>query len=198
MQTFLPFPSFVQTAKCLDDRRLGKQIVEARQIYDILFRPDISRATVAQQHHPIVYLWRHCIHKSDCLLRGYIHILNAEWRSRFNSNHKSADDVFAGGIEFQLYAPLPAAFHYAHRCSLLAKDISHYIDYFVPPPAGVINPLWYHHPTRRWYTGRLSSPKSLHMWPAGEEPTINEWLDDCKHRGLFDPKPRVVAPTNKI
>lgn len=33
MQTFLPYPDFSQTARCLDYRRLGKQRVEAMQLW---------------------------------------------------------------------------------------------------------------------------------------------------------------------
>ena len=32
MQTFLPYPSFTQSAACLDDKRLGKQRVECKRI----------------------------------------------------------------------------------------------------------------------------------------------------------------------
>jgi len=36
MQTFLPYPDFVQTSKVLDNKRLGKQRVEALQILQVL------------------------------------------------------------------------------------------------------------------------------------------------------------------
>lgn len=36
MQTFLPYPSFIKSAQCLDNKRLGKQRVEAYQILQIL------------------------------------------------------------------------------------------------------------------------------------------------------------------
>jgi len=36
MQTFLPYASFAKSAACLDNRRLGKQRVEAMQILKIL------------------------------------------------------------------------------------------------------------------------------------------------------------------
>ena len=32
MQTFLPYPDFARSARCLDNRRLGKQRVESYQI----------------------------------------------------------------------------------------------------------------------------------------------------------------------
>lgn len=35
MQTFLPYSSFEESAKCLDNKRLGKQRVEAKQILEI-------------------------------------------------------------------------------------------------------------------------------------------------------------------
>lgn len=39
MQTFLPYPEFIKSAQCLDNKRLGKQRVEAKQILEInLFR----------------------------------------------------------------------------------------------------------------------------------------------------------------
>lgn len=36
MQTFLPYPDFKKSASCLDNKRLGKQRVEAWQIYSTL------------------------------------------------------------------------------------------------------------------------------------------------------------------
>lgn len=35
MQTFLPFPDFARSAKVLDNKRLGKQRIEAKQILEI-------------------------------------------------------------------------------------------------------------------------------------------------------------------
>lgn len=44
MQTFLPFPSRVKSARVLDDRRLGKQRVECLQILGAL--TDIHKSTI--------------------------------------------------------------------------------------------------------------------------------------------------------
>jgi hypothetical protein len=33
MQTFLPYKIFMKSLECLEDKRLGKQKVEAKQIY---------------------------------------------------------------------------------------------------------------------------------------------------------------------
>lgn len=53
MQTFLPFGSFMQTAECLDMRRLGKQRVEAKQILQCL----LEEGSTGWSNHPIVLAW---------------------------------------------------------------------------------------------------------------------------------------------
>ena len=52
MQTFLPYPDFAASAAVLDDRRLGKQRVEALQVLRAL-----TRATYGWKHHPAVRMW---------------------------------------------------------------------------------------------------------------------------------------------
>lgn len=52
MQTFVPFPDLRRTAEVLDDRRLGKQRVEALQIIRAL-----TRATYGWKRHPAVRMW---------------------------------------------------------------------------------------------------------------------------------------------
>jgi hypothetical protein len=52
MQTFLPYPNFAASAAVLDDRRLGKQRVEALQILRAL-----TRVTYGWKHHTVVRMW---------------------------------------------------------------------------------------------------------------------------------------------
>lgn len=52
MQTFLPYPDFAATAAVLDDRRLGKQRVEALQVLRA-----VTRSTYGWKHHPAVRMW---------------------------------------------------------------------------------------------------------------------------------------------
>ena len=54
MQTFLPFKSFNQSAKALDNKRLNKQILEGYQILKVLNNPD-PRA--AWRNHPAARMW---------------------------------------------------------------------------------------------------------------------------------------------
>lgn len=53
MQTFLPYPDFAESARVLDDGRLGKQRVEAYQIVRTL-----DEVTRGWRHHPVVKMWR--------------------------------------------------------------------------------------------------------------------------------------------
>jgi hypothetical protein len=52
VQTFLPYPDFAASAAVLDDRRLGKQRVEALQILRA-----VTRVTYGWKHHPAVRMW---------------------------------------------------------------------------------------------------------------------------------------------
>lgn len=56
MQTFFVYDNYVDTAKVLDDKRLGKQRVEAYQILKAL-RGDYAD-TGAWVHHPATVMWR--------------------------------------------------------------------------------------------------------------------------------------------
>lgn len=53
MQTFLPYPNFARSAKCLDNRRLNKQRVECKQILNAL-----QRDSGGWINHPAVRMWR--------------------------------------------------------------------------------------------------------------------------------------------
>ena len=55
MQTFLPYNDFKKTAACLDNRRLGKQRVEAYQILRIISG---KRTSGGWLRHPAVLMWK--------------------------------------------------------------------------------------------------------------------------------------------
>lgn len=81
MQTFLPYPSFVETARCLDNRRLGKQRVEAKQIL-IALGFDVGEhrgnAESRWRSHPAVAMWR----GAENWLALYAVDVCCEWRRR--------------------------------------------------------------------------------------------------------------------
>ena len=117
VQTFLPYPSFDLSAKVLDRQRLGKQRIEAKQIYFALTRNDYG-----WQSHPAVLMWRGY---EGALLRYGIAICG-EWvdrgyrdqqlgffRARFAARRKINEDPPWLGDK---------AFHASHRSNLLRKD----------------------------------------------------------------------------
>lgn len=53
IQTFLPYSDFAESASVLDDKRLGKQAVECKQI--LMVHLD---QTEAYRHHPAVLMWK--------------------------------------------------------------------------------------------------------------------------------------------
>lgn len=55
MQTFIPFSDFNESAASLDNKRLNKQLLEGRQIYQILAH---NRTTGGWVNHPAVKMWR--------------------------------------------------------------------------------------------------------------------------------------------
>lgn len=127
MQTFMPYPDFVQSVSCLDYRRLGKQRVEAWQIFFAL--PEHTSS--AWRNHPAVKMWRgyapallvyglHC-----CLqwrVRGYVDNMG----SRFHNMLGDLLEVEPKDIDHSAIVMPPwlgrPDFHAAHRSNLLRKD----------------------------------------------------------------------------
>lgn len=133
MQTFLPCASFKKSAACLDNKRLGKQRVECKQILLALGVPIGEHAPYESKwrHHPAVLMWR----GFEQQLIVYSAVICAEWRQR-----GFRDKLF---LEFMAAYDKTAAtnrlpypdwfgsktFHAGHRSNLLRKDFKHYRKY---------------------------------------------------------------------
>jgi hypothetical protein len=117
VQTFLPYASFRRSARVLDDRRLGKQRVEALQILNALHGR--SRGWV---NHPAVRMWRG--YEDALVLYGLV--VTREWTRR----------GFADTVAGKLLAFVPPgwrrprrappwlgdpALHRSHRSALVRK-----------------------------------------------------------------------------
>ena len=122
MQTFLPYPDYVASAKCLDYRRLGKQRVECLQLLKALTEGG------AWSNHPAAKMWR----KHEIALVYYALDIITEWRARgykdtcYEKVIALANAAWPTGI---LIRPLwlgDEAFHAAHRSNLLRKDPTYY------------------------------------------------------------------------
>ncbi len=136
MQTFLPYAGFAATAAVLDDRRLGKQRVEALQIVRALTRP-----TYGWKHHPAVRMWEGRLEA----LGRYGLTVCAEWVDRGYADTCAATivtDLAAAGVTGIATEPdLVAAglmpswlgdqdFHASHQAALVRKDAGHYAARF--------------------------------------------------------------------
>ena len=119
MQTFLPYPSFIDSAEVLDMRRLGKQRVEVIQLLKAL------HGGGAWEKHPACKMWR----GYENALVVYGRCICAEWvRRGYKDTCFNKINLFWNDGADKL---LPEwlgneAFHAAHRSNLLRKDPEHY------------------------------------------------------------------------
>lgn len=115
MITFLPYSSFYESTKVLDDKRLGKQRVEAFQILKVLTENPQSR----WRNHPAVKMW---VGYEDAL-RYYLYCCISEWGRRGFVNNMKAPYLFPYQLPKWLgFEPL----HASHRANLLRKNPEHY------------------------------------------------------------------------
>jgi hypothetical protein len=123
MQTFLPYKDFTESAKILDYRRLGKQRVEAWQIYEA-----ITKGT-GWKNHPISKMWT----GFENALLQYGIIICTEWINRgykdtmlprFVSEKSKYPD------EIVVPTWLDENFCKSHQSNLLRKNKEYYQKYF--------------------------------------------------------------------
>lgn len=138
MQTFLPYRSFKKSAQSLDRQRLGKQRIEAKQIYFALTIPDYG-----WKQHPIVKMWKGY---EKALLEYSIEICK-EWRKRGYNDAQLEffEKEYAKRKEPVRYPEWlgKRKFHLSHKSNLVRKLPEHYSPLF----EGVDGSLPY-----EWYT----------------------------------------------
>ncbi|MBD3169327.1 MAG: hypothetical protein GF307_07575 [candidate division Zixibacteria bacterium] len=117
MQTFLPYPDFEKTAKCLDPKRLGNQRLEAMIILNTL------RHGSGWRNHVVVKMWKG--HENE--LAHYMNVMIDEWKRRgYNNNMKKEK------VKFPLKMPSwlgNRALHRSHKSNLLRKEPDWYSKY---------------------------------------------------------------------
>lgn len=135
MQTFLPYPDFVSSAKCLDSKRLGKQRSEVL----ILVRSILGHyESGAWGNHPVTKMWQPYL---GSLIYYGRHVCD-EWRNRdFKDSTletlEAYQDVLScrGFEDYQIKYPTfdqkPdwlgwERLHASHRSNLLRKDAKWY------------------------------------------------------------------------
>lgn len=112
MNTFIPFPTFADSARILDNKRLNKQIVEAWQMIHGQW-----------QNHPCAKMWA----KNIGCLKQYFNFCLQEWKIIRRKNHKF-DFMDCGKYEFPSWINDSLVF-FTHKVNLLRKDFDWYSQY---------------------------------------------------------------------
>jgi len=132
MQTFLPYPDYEESAKCLDYRRLGKQRVECKKLLLALGVPVGRHAPKKSgwKNHPATKMWR----GYEIELCRYAVEICVEWKHRGYKDTLVAQFLLAA-IELEHHSDDGPAkppwlgdefLHSSHRSNLLRKDPDHY------------------------------------------------------------------------
>ena len=123
MQTFLPYSDFRKSLESLDNKRLGKQRVEAYQIISaITGRPKKNgQPYKGWTSHPCSVMWKDYVNA----LKQYYNDCIDVWKSRGFKNTMEYETIEG---EFILPNWLgDEEFHSSHRSNLLRKDFDYYI-----------------------------------------------------------------------
>jgi len=140
MQTFLPYMDFINSARCLDPKRLGKQRIEALTIYRSI------RSQGGWYNHPAVQMWD----GYSFQLLQYCYYVCKEWiRRGYNDNLLPVVQDYIlhekGSRDIPPWMSDPRL-HSSHRSALLFK-----------------NPDWY------GKFGWIDEPKIDYFWPSKQK-----------------------------
>ena len=160
MQTFVPFPELDYSAQCLDNKRLNKQLLEGRQIYNILSSGKTSGAWV---NHPAVKMWRNYDNAlyayliniyQECIARGIKADKNwevIEQMHHWNWNRGSNTIMPPWWGDERV--------HQSHRNNLYVKDPEYYAEFHIDSRVTCCDACNYFWPTHVLiYNGELLEP----------------------------------------
>jgi len=127
MQTFLPSPSYIESAAMLDSRRLGKQRVETKQILLAM-----NKTTGGWRNHPATKMWRG--HEIELCIYGAM--MCQEWIGRGYKDSLLGffqECAYAAAADGRNPAPPPwlgnESIHASHRSNLLRKAPDWYAQF---------------------------------------------------------------------
>lgn len=115
MQSFLPYPDFVETAQILDRQRLGKQRVETMQILNAL-----TGLSTGWRNHPATKMWE----GSEHVLARYGLEMCKEWvRRGFKDSTASFFEDYLDKcghvtVPYKFFSP---ELHHSHKLMLIWK-----------------------------------------------------------------------------
>lgn len=122
MQTFLPYPDFRESLQALDNKRLGKQRVEAYQIISAITGRPKKDGTPYKGwvSHPCSVMWRDYVNALKLYYNDAIDV----WKERGFKNTMEYERIDG---DFVLPDWLGnEEFHSSHRANLLRKDLVYY------------------------------------------------------------------------
>ena len=123
MQTFLPYSNIEKSLSVLDNKRLGKQRVEAFQILNVLHnRPTkTGKPYKGWVNHPCVIMWR----GYETILEYYYNCCIDEWVRRGFKNTMEKVKIDKLLVNWPDWFG-NEMFHSSHRANLLRKDLEYY------------------------------------------------------------------------
>jgi hypothetical protein len=122
MQTFLPYPDFRESLQALDNKRLGKQRLEAYQILSAITGRPKKDGTPYKGwvNHPCSVMWRDYVNALKLYYNDAIDV----WKERGFKNSMEYENIEG---DFVLPDWLGnEEFHSSHRANLLRKDLPFY------------------------------------------------------------------------
>lgn len=125
MQTFLPYPSFKQSAAALDYRRLGKQRVEVLQLLNSIKKLKNNEPVRGWKNHPCRKMW----HNYTNALVNYGLDICTEWKNR-GYNDTCYEKIIAH-MDYNNCVKIPPfigdeKFHLSHKSMLIQKMPEYY------------------------------------------------------------------------
>jgi hypothetical protein len=125
MQTFLPYPDIKKSLQVLDNKRLGKQRVEAYQIISAITGRKKLDGTPYKGwlNHPCSVMWKNYVPA----LKHYMNLCIEEWESRGFKNTMKKEDIDET-FEYPFWFG-DKKFHDSHKSNLLKKEPEFYSKY---------------------------------------------------------------------
>jgi len=142
MQIFVPYVQPYKTARCLDNRRLAKQIIEVIQILSANTKVDVGwKIPKYIYNHPTTKLYYD--YKGLLYLVDYLFFILYEYKKRKNKEHKCQrlfkyfdkwHVLFISLDENWIPEHLTEEFCTKHQQLLLKKDFNYYNKFFNKNP----------------------------------------------------------------
>lgn len=136
MQVFRPYVDWAKSAAVLDNRRLGKQRVECKQVLNTILRKLglISDGRRGWLNHPVVLMYYNGGKPYIRDLVGFFNACVEEWVGRGFKSSISLTDIehHLSPLNSAEGTPIRRLHEIEYRRILLVKDPAHYVKAFTP------------------------------------------------------------------